>query len=222
MKGFIKCDICGKFYKETDSERYDGLTVFYYGANGGRGILSRNSNIYDRNGADSGIPTSIDMCTRCFDRFVDWAKMCKSDAKNNLKWEEKEMKEYGTRNVAKHLAEIRNYIKMIKSESVLIAEVDVTTSSAEVNFSKDDSVEHDIVTNMFDNVSAVFKDLNAIKSETGVELEVYMTAVGIHFESSKNNLVFSISVTKSDLDNVTYVATSIQKTIDIAIKKVID
>lgn len=135
---------------------------------------------------------------------------------------DEDQKECGTRNVAKHLAEIRDYIKMIKSESVPIAEVDITASSAEVNFSKDDSVAHDIVTNMFDNVSAVFKDLNAIKSETGVELEVYMTAVGIHFESIKNNLVFSISVTKSDLDNVTDVATPIQKTIDIAIKKVID
>lgn len=135
---------------------------------------------------------------------------------------DEDQKECGTRNVAKHLAEIRDYIKMIKSESVPIAEVDITASSAEVNFSKDDSVAHDIVTDMFDNVSAVFKDLNAIKSETGVELEVYMTAVGIHFESSKNNLVFSISVTKSDLDNVTDVATPIQKTIDIAIKKVID
>lgn len=135
---------------------------------------------------------------------------------------DEDQKECGTRNVAKHLAEIRDYIKMIKSESVPIAEVDITASSAEVNFSKDDSVAHDIVTNMFDNVDAVFKDLNAIKSETGVELEVYMTAVGIHFESSKNNLVFSISVTKSDLDNVTDVATPIQKTIDIAIKKVIN
>lgn len=135
---------------------------------------------------------------------------------------DEDQKECGTRNVAKHLAEIRDYIKMIKSESVPIAEVDITASSAEVNFSKDDSVAHDIVTNMFDNVSAVFKDLKAIKSETGVELEVYMTAVGIHFESIKNNLVFSISVTKSDLDNVTDVATPIQKTIDIAIKKVID
>ena len=73
---------------------------------------------------------------------------------------------------------------------------------------------------MFDNVAAVFKDLNAIKSETGVEIEVYMTAVGIHFESSKDSLVFSISVTKSDLDDVVDVATPIQKTIDIAIKKV--
>lgn len=133
---------------------------------------------------------------------------------------DEDQKECGTRNVAKHLAEIRDYIKMIKSESVPIAEVDITASSAEVNFSKDDSVAHDIVTNIFDNVSAVFKDLNAIKSETGVELEVCMTAVGIHFESSKNNLVFSISVTKSDLDNVTDVATPIQNTIDIAIKKV--
>lgn len=135
---------------------------------------------------------------------------------------DEDQKEGGTRNVAKHLADIHNYIKMIKSESVPIAEVDITTSSAEINFSKDDSVEHDIVTNMFDNVATVYKDLNAIKSETGVELEVYMTAVGIHFESSKNSLVFSISVTKSDLDNVTDIATPIQNTIDIAIHKVIE
>lgn len=131
-------------------------------------------------------------------------------------------KECGTRNVAKHLVEIYNYIKTIKSESVPIAEVDVTTNSAEINFSKDDSVEHDIVTNMFDSVAAVYKDLNSIKSETGVELEVYMTAVGIHFEFSKNNLVFSISVTKSDLEKAKDTATPIQKTIDIAIKKVIN
>ena len=135
---------------------------------------------------------------------------------------DEDQKECGTRNVAKHLADIYNYIKMIKSESVPIAEVDITARSAEVNFSKDDSVEHDIVTNMFDNVSAVFKDLDAIKSETGVELEVYMTAVGIHFDSVKDKLGFSISVTKSDLEDVTDVATPIQKTIDIAIKKVND
>lgn len=135
---------------------------------------------------------------------------------------DEDQKECGTRNVAKHLADIYNYIKMIKSESIPIAEVDITARSAEVNFSKDDSVEHDIVTNMFDNVSAVFKDLDAIKSETGVELEVYMTAVGIHFDSVKDKLGFSISVTKSDLEDVTDVATPIQKTIDIAIKKVID
>lgn len=135
---------------------------------------------------------------------------------------DEDQKECGTRNVAKHLVEIYNYIKTIKSESVPIAEVDVTTSSAEINFSKDDSVEHDIVTNMFDSVAAVYKDLNSIKSETGVELEVYMTAVGIHFESSKNILVFSISVTKSDLDKAKDIATQIQKTIDIAIKKVIN
>lgn len=135
---------------------------------------------------------------------------------------DEDRKECGTRNVAKRLVDIYNYIKMIKSESVPIAEVDVTTSSAEINFSKDDSVEHDIVANMFDNVAALFKDLNAIKSETGVELEIYMTAVGIHFESSKNNLVFSISVTKSDFDEAKDSATPIQKTIDIAIKKVMD
>jgi hypothetical protein len=136
--------------------------------------------------------------------------------------EDEVQKEFSTDCVTKDISDIYAYINEINTKTLMKASIEITTVRATVNFSKDDSVAHDIVTNMFDNVSAVFKDLNAIKSETGVELEVYMTAVGIHFESSKNNLVFSISVTKSDLDNVTDVATPIQKTIDIAIKKVID
>lgn len=139
-----------------------------------------------------------------------------------FKIDENVQKEWGTENIAMHLTEIYGYIKSIKTESVLIAEVDITTNNAEINFSKDDPVSHDIVTNMFGAIADIYKELNDIRSETGIEIEVYMTAVGIHFESSKGNLVFSISVTKSDIDKATDMVKPIKNTLDIAIKKVIE
>ena len=86
MKGYIKCDICGKFYKEDDNERYDGLAAFYYEpAVGGRTVLAADKNIIETDGSDSSIPVSMDMCADCFNRFVNWAKMCKADARRGLK-----------------------------------------------------------------------------------------------------------------------------------------
>lgn len=139
-----------------------------------------------------------------------------------FKIDENVQKQCRTRNVSVHLVEIYKYIKLIQSESIPIAEVDITTNSADISFSKDDPVSHNIVANMFGAVADIYTELNDIRSETGVELEVYMTAVGIHFESSKNDLTFSISVTKSDIDIATDMAKPIQNTIDIAIKKVIE
>lgn len=79
MTGFIKCDICGKFYKRSDNVRYDGLAAFYYGS-GGPLCHNGKENIIERNGDDSGIPTRIDMCNGCFDKFVNWIKLCRADA----------------------------------------------------------------------------------------------------------------------------------------------
>lgn len=81
MRGYVKCDICGKFYTGDDNERYDGLAVFYYG-NSGTLCPCSNGNIIEHNGDDSGIPLRIDMCHDCFDKFVNWAKICKEDTEN--------------------------------------------------------------------------------------------------------------------------------------------
>lgn len=137
-----------------------------------------------------------------------------------FKIDESVKKECGIMNVAKHLTEIYEYIKSIKSESIPIAEIDITTNSTEIYFSKGDPVSHDIVTNMFEAVADVYKELNGIRSETGVEVEVYMTAAGIHFESSKDNRVFSISVEKTDIDRTTDMEKPIENAIETAIKKV--
>ena len=133
----------------------------------------------------------------------------------------KSIKECRTENVAKHLAKIYEYIKPIKSESVPIAEVDITTNSVEINFSKDDPVSHYIVTNMFETVADVYKELNEIRSQTGAEIEVYITEAGIHFDSRKNNWAFSNCVSKTYINKAIDMVKPIQNTIDIAIKKVI-
>ena len=79
MRNFIKCDVCGKFYNGKDNERYDGVAVFFYGSNA-IACTCRKGNIIERNGDDSGVPVNIDMCRDCFDKFVNWAKLCKEDA----------------------------------------------------------------------------------------------------------------------------------------------
>lgn len=126
----------------------------------------------------------------------------------------------GTECVANDISDIYAYINKIETNSLLKANIEVTTDSVSVSFSKDDPVEHDIVSNVFDSVRAIYKGLNNIKSETGVETGVAITGLGIHFDSVKDKLGFSISVEKKELDNAADMRIHIKNTIDIAIKRV--
>lgn len=126
----------------------------------------------------------------------------------------------GTECVAKDISDIYAYINKIETNSQLKANIEVATDGASVSFPKGDPVEHDIVNNVFDSVRAVYKGLNNIKSETGVKTGVAITGLGIHFDSVKDKLGFSISVEKKELDNAADMRMPIKNTIDIAIKKV--
>lgn len=126
----------------------------------------------------------------------------------------------GTECVAKDISDIYAHINKIETNSQLKANIEVATDGASVSFPKDDPVEHDIVNNVFDSVRAVYKGLNNIKSETGVKTGVAITGLGIHFDSVKDKLGFSISVEKKELDNAADMRMPIKNTIDIAIKKV--
>jgi hypothetical protein len=137
-----------------------------------------------------------------------------------FKIEEEVQKECSTDCVAKDISDIYAYINEIETKSQLKANIEVTTVRATVNFPKDDPVEHDIVNNIFDSVRAVYKGLNKIKEETGVKTGVVITGLGIHFDSVKDKLGFSISVEKKELDNAADMRMPIKNTIDIAIKKV--
>lgn len=137
-----------------------------------------------------------------------------------FKIEEEVQKECSTDCVAKDISDIYAYINEIETKSQLKANIEVTTDGASVSFPKDDPVEHDIVNNVFDSVRAVYKGLNNIKSETGVKTGVAITGLGIHFDSVKDKLGFSISVEKKELDGAADIRMPIKNTIDIAIKKV--
>lgn len=137
-----------------------------------------------------------------------------------FKIEDDVQKECSTDCVAKDISDIYVYINKIETNSQLKANVEITTDRASVNFPKDDPVEHDIVNNVFDSVRAVYKGLNNIKSETGVKTGVVITGLGIHFDSVKDKLGFSISVEKKELDNAADMRMPINNTINIAIKKV--
>lgn len=137
-----------------------------------------------------------------------------------FKIEEEVQKGCSTDCVAKDISDIYAYINEIETKSQLKANIEVTTDGASVSFPKDDPVEHDIVNNVFDSVRAVYKGLNNIKSETGVKTGVVITGLGIHFDSVKDKLGFSISVEKKELDNAADMRMPINNTIDIAIKKV--
>lgn len=137
-----------------------------------------------------------------------------------FKIEEEVQKKCSTDCVAKDISDIYAYINEIETKSQLKANIEVTTVRATVNFPKDDPVEHDIVNNIFDSVRAVYKGLNKIKEETGVKTGVVITGLGIHFDSVKDKLGFSISVEKKELDNAADMRMPIKNTIDITIKKV--
>lgn len=128
----------------------------------------------------------------------------------------------GTECVTKDISDIYAYINEINTKTQLKASVEITTVGATVNFPKDDPVEHDIVNNIFDSVRTVYKGLNKIKEETGVKTGVVITGLGIHFDSVKDKLGFSISVEKKELDNAADMRMPIKNTIDIAIKKVME
>lgn len=139
-----------------------------------------------------------------------------------FKIEEEVQKECSTDCVAKDISDIYTYINKIETNSQLKANIEVTTDGASVSFPKDDPVEHDIVNNVFDSVMAVYKGLNNIKSETGVKTGVAITGLGVHFDSVKDKLGFSISVEKKELDNAADMRMPIKNIIDIAIKKVME
>lgn len=126
----------------------------------------------------------------------------------------------GTECAAKDISDIYAYINEINTKTLMKASIEITTVRATVNFPKDDPVEHDIVNNIFDSVRAVYKGLNKIKEETGVKTGVVITGLGIHFDSVKDKLGFSISLEKKELDNAADMRMPIKNTIDIAIKKV--
>lgn len=80
MTGFIKCDICGKFFSEDSNKKYDGLMAYYYDDIGKPKTLhDRSKYITDSNNNNADVSEMIDMCSDCFDKFVNWIRINKKE-----------------------------------------------------------------------------------------------------------------------------------------------
>lgn len=82
MRGFCKCDLCGRHYHEDENEMYDGITVWWKGKPGqicfpdDKKLLTTPDGKYI-----TDIPGRIDVCPECQERFFNWIKMARNEAK---------------------------------------------------------------------------------------------------------------------------------------------
>ena len=123
-----------------------------------------------------------------------------------------------TSSAAMHLAEIYEDINSLKVCSGIETGVRIKSDEITVEFSEDDPVSHDIVSNMFGILSVLHKELDSIRFKTGAKIAATITTYGINIESSKDNLVYSIIIPIRELD------ASIDMTIllETAIKKMMN
>lgn len=78
MRGFCKCDLCGRHYHEDENKIYDGITVWWKGKSGQ--ICFPDDKKLLTTPAD--IPGRIDVCPNCFERFYNWIRMARNEAKS--------------------------------------------------------------------------------------------------------------------------------------------
>lgn len=146
-----------------------------------------------------------------------------------FKIDENAQKKYcDTSSAVMHLAEIYKDINSLKACSGLETKVRIKSDKIDVihfgvEFSEDDPVSHDIVSNMFGILSVLHKEWDSIRFKTGVKIEATITTYGINIESSNDNIVYRIIIPKRELDGVVDITILlIENALDTAIKKVID
>lgn len=68
----------------------------------------------------------------------------------------------------------------------------------------------------------VYTELNSLQEKEGVKIEATITTDGINIESSKDNLMYRITISKRELDEVVGITIPIENALDTVIKKIID
>lgn len=117
-----------------------------------------------------------------------------------FKIDENAQKKCDTSSAAMHLAEIYEDIDSLKVCSRLETKVRIKSDEIAVEFPEDDQVSHDAVSNMFGILPVLHKELDSIRFNTGVKIAATITTDGINIESSKDNLVYSITIPMRELD----------------------
>ena len=75
MRGYCKCDLCGRVYHKNDNEFYDGITVWKKDWTGTRSLPDNGERLITPYGESTDIPATMDVCPNCFDLFYSWIKI---------------------------------------------------------------------------------------------------------------------------------------------------
>ena len=82
MRGFCKCDLCGRVYHKKDNEFYDGITVWKNDWTGTRSLPDDGEKLITPGGESTDIPATMDVCPNCFELFCNWIRMTRNEAKS--------------------------------------------------------------------------------------------------------------------------------------------
>ena len=82
MRGYCKCDLCGSIYHEDENKIYDGITVWWKGKSDQ--MCSRDDKkLHTPDGkCITDIPEMMDVCPECQERFYNWIRMARNEAKS--------------------------------------------------------------------------------------------------------------------------------------------
>ena len=82
MRGYCKCDLCGSIYHEDENKICDGITVWWKGKSDSMCSPGDNK-LYTPDGKYiTDIPEMMDLCPNCFERFYNWIRMARNEAKS--------------------------------------------------------------------------------------------------------------------------------------------
>lgn len=83
MRGFCKCDLCGNIYDEADNQVYSGITVWWKDYTGENKLPASDDKLSELSGCKvTDMPALMDICPNCFERFYNWIKMNREEAKS--------------------------------------------------------------------------------------------------------------------------------------------
>lgn len=85
MRGYCKCDLCGSLYNETENATYNGITVWWKDNAGDNMFPMLDAKLCTQSGElIDDMPAVMDICPNCFDRFYNWIRMARNEAKSPI------------------------------------------------------------------------------------------------------------------------------------------
>lgn len=86
MRGYCKCDLCGRTYHEDENQMYDGITVWFNNEAGENMFPVPDNKLCTQSGElIDDMPAVIDVCPNCFERFYNWIRITRNEAKSSIK-----------------------------------------------------------------------------------------------------------------------------------------